>query len=46
LIKASLIYSPGRGKLDFTVPLCADHIRRHPYPPSAVVLDELREERP
>ena len=32
LIKASLIYSPARGELDFTVPMCADHVRRHPYP--------------
>lgn len=45
LIKSSLIYSPGRGEVDFTVPMCADHIRRHPYPPSAVVLDEMREDR-
>jgi len=45
LIKASLLYAPTRGEVDFTVPLCADHIRRHPYPPSIVVLDEIREER-
>lgn len=45
LIKASLLYSPRRGDVDFTVPLCADYIRRHPYPPSPVVLDEAREER-
>ncbi len=35
LIKASLLYAPRRGEVDFTVPLCADYIRRHPYPPSA-----------
>lgn len=29
LIKASLLYSPRRGEIDFTVPLCADYIRRH-----------------
>jgi AAA ATPase domain len=29
LIKASLLYAPRRGELDFTVPLCADYIRRH-----------------
>jgi hypothetical protein len=29
LIKASLIYAPERGKVDFTVPLCGDYIRRH-----------------
>lgn len=45
LIKASLLYAPRRGEIDFTVPLCADYIRRHPYPPSLVVLDEQREER-
>jgi hypothetical protein len=45
LIKAGLLYAPRRGEIDFTVPMCADHIRRHPYPPSLVVLDELREER-
>lgn len=45
LIKASLLYAPARGEVNFTVPLCADHIRRHPYPPSIVVLDEIREER-
>ncbi len=45
LIKASLIYAPARGEVDFTVPLCADYIRRHPYPPSQVILDEMREER-
>ncbi len=28
LIKASLIYAPSRGEVDFTVPLCADYIRR------------------
>lgn len=28
LIKASLLYAPKRGEVDFTVPLCADHIRR------------------
>jgi hypothetical protein len=28
LIKASLIYVPVRGEVDFTVPLCADYIRR------------------
>jgi hypothetical protein len=45
LIKASLLYAPARGEVDFTVPLCADYIRRHPYPPSLQVLDEVREER-
>jgi hypothetical protein len=31
LIKASLIYAPMRGSVDFTVPLCGDYIRRlHP----------------
>ncbi len=29
LIKASLLYAPRRGEVDFTVPLCADYIRRH-----------------
>jgi hypothetical protein len=29
LIKASLIYAPMRGSVDFTVPLCGDYIRRH-----------------
>ncbi len=28
LIESALIYSPARGEVDFTVPLCADHIRR------------------
>lgn len=28
LIKASLLYAPRRGEVDFTVPLCADYIRR------------------
>lgn len=28
LIKASLIYAPRRGEVDFTVPMCADYIRR------------------
>lgn len=36
LIKEALIYSPERGKLDFTVPQCAAYLRRvHP-------IDELR----
>jgi hypothetical protein len=31
LIKEALIYSPGRGKIDFTVPQCAAYMRRvHP----------------
>jgi hypothetical protein len=30
LIKASLLYAPRRGEVDFTVPLCADYLRRHP----------------
>lgn len=34
LIKASLIYAPRRGCVDFTVPLCSDYIRRH-HPLSA-----------
>lgn len=47
LIKASLIYAPRRGEVDFTVPLCADYIRRTiPLGPSSgQVLDESREER-
>jgi hypothetical protein len=45
LIKAGLLYAPRRGEVDFTVPMCADHIRRHPYPRSLVVLDELGDER-
>lgn len=28
LLKAGLIYAPSRGEIDFTVPLCADYIRR------------------
>jgi hypothetical protein len=28
LIKASLLYAPNRGVIDFTVPLCADYLRR------------------
>ena len=35
LIKASLLYAPRRGEVDFTVPLCADYIRRHP--PAAAI---------
>jgi hypothetical protein len=31
LIRAGLIYSPRRGQVDFTVPLCADYMRRR-YP--------------
>jgi AAA ATPase domain len=34
LIKAGLLYAPRRGEVAFTVPMCADHIRRHPYPPA------------
>ncbi len=30
LIKASLLYAPRRGEVDFTAPLCADYLRRHP----------------
>jgi AAA ATPase domain len=47
LIKASLLYAPKRGEVDFTVPLCADYIRRTiPLgPPSSRVLDEQREKR-
>ncbi len=45
LIKAALLYAPKRGEIDFTVPMCADYIRRHPYPPSLEVLDEMRVER-
>lgn len=30
LIKAGLLYAPRRGEVDFTVPLCADYLRRHP----------------
>jgi hypothetical protein len=33
LIKAGLLYAPRRGEVAFTVPMCADHIRRHPYSP-------------
>lgn len=29
LIKTSLLYAPRRGVIDFTVPLCADYLRRH-----------------
>lgn len=28
LLKAGLIYAPRRGEIDFTVPRCADYIRR------------------
>jgi hypothetical protein len=35
LIKAGLLYAPRRGEVDFTVPLCADYIRRHPDQPRA-----------
>ncbi len=28
LLKAGLIYAPRRGEVDFTVPLCADYLRR------------------
>lgn len=47
LIKAGLLYAPRRGRVDFTVPLCADYIRRAmPETRSSdEVLDELREER-
>lgn len=47
LIKSSLIYAPRRGEVDFTVPLCADYIRRSmpETRPSIEVLDEMREER-
>jgi len=54
LIKASLLYTPRRGEVDFTVPLCADYIRRTTAivpsegssgPPVEQVLDEMREER-
>ncbi|HVY97333.1 MAG TPA: ATP-binding protein [Solirubrobacterales bacterium] len=29
LIKAALLYAPKRGEIDFTVPMCADYMRRH-----------------
>lgn len=47
LIKAGLLYVPRRGQVDFTVPLCADYIRRAmPETRSSIeVLDEMREER-
>ncbi|MEX2449071.1 MAG: ATP-binding protein [Solirubrobacterales bacterium] len=47
LIKASLIYAPRRGEVDFTVPLCADYVRRRmPETRSSMeILDEMREER-
>jgi hypothetical protein len=36
LLKAGLIYAPRRGEVDFTVPRCADYIRRtFPNPPSS-----------
>lgn len=31
LLDAAIIYAPDRGTVDFTVPMCADHIRRN-YP--------------
>jgi hypothetical protein len=40
LIRASLLYAPARGEVDFTVPLCADYVRRHPFPPSLEIHDE------
>jgi hypothetical protein len=47
LIKASLIYAPERGVVDFTVPLCADYIRREmpETRPSVEILDDMREDR-
>lgn len=47
LIKAGLIFAPSRGRVDFTVPLCADYIRRTmPEIRSSIeVFDEGREER-
>ncbi len=46
LLKAGLIYAPSRGEIDFTVPLCADYIRRAmPETRSSIeVLDEMRED--
>lgn len=34
LIEAAVIYAPGRGAVDFTVPMCADYMRRA-YPLNA-----------
>ena len=47
LIRSSLIYAPRRGEVDFTVPLCADYIRRTMPEVRSIdeVLDEMREER-
>ncbi len=32
LIKSGLLYAPRRGEIAFTVPMCADYLRRRPYP--------------
>jgi AAA ATPase domain len=47
LVKSSLLFAPGRGTLDFTVPMCADYIRRTmpETRSSEEVLDEMREDR-
>lgn len=43
LIKATLLYAPRRGEIDFTVPLCADYIRRHmPETHSTSSADQIR----
>lgn len=47
LIRAALLYAPRRGEVDFTVPRCADYIRRRmpETRSSEEILDELREDR-
>jgi len=47
LLKASLLFAPRRGTVDFTVPLCADYIRRTmpETRPVGEALDEMREGR-
>ena len=47
LIRAGLLYAPSRGKVAFTVPMCADYIRRAMPETRSVeeVLDEMREDR-
>ena len=47
LVKSSLLFAPERGTVDFTVPMCADYIRRAMPETRSVeaVLDEMREDR-
>jgi len=47
LIRAALLYAPRRGQVDFTVPRCADYIRRRmpETRSSEEILDEMREDR-